>query len=140
MARLQLRVYRSPGYAETFLQIKGQDNQFAPRVAVIDTGAQITLLPMHLLETIEYRLTQRGNFTIDQAGIAKQSFEAIEAEITVYLEDLAGNRSPEFVVPAWFAQTDKSLIGFGGILEQAIFHLDMPHLSGYLEFPDPSPA
>lgn len=83
---------------------------------------------------LETQITERGSITIEQAGIAKQSFEASEAVITVFLEDIAGNRTEDFQILAWFSDTDKALIGFGGVLERAILHLDMPHLRGYLDF------
>lgn len=140
MAHLQLRVYINPGEAEIFLKIRKPNGDDETLTAIVDTGAQRALVPNSLLEDIAYRQLGDEPFTITQAGIANQHFEAIEAEIMVHLEDTLGNISPVFPITAWFANTDTAIIGFGGILERAIFHLDMPNLSGYLEFPDPSPA
>lgn len=140
MSRLELIVYQNPGQADIFLNIKTADGTFHRVTAIVDTGAEISLLPDILLPSIAYQLTEPAGYTIDQAGITRQSFYVQEAGITVFLEDIHSNRSSEFRIVAWFGNTDKIIIGFGGILERAIFHLDMPNLSGYLEFPDPSPA
>ena len=87
------------------------------------------------MSVLEYRLSARGSFTIEQAGIAEQSFEAVEAYVTIFLEDEAGGRTEELEIRVWFAGTRDALIGFDGILDRAILHLDMPELTGYLEFP-----
>ena len=78
------------------------------------------------------RLVGSRPLTIHQAGIANQSFEAVEANIVLYLEDLSGQRSPEFEARFWFANTDVRLIGFADILDRAILHVDMPAQSGWL--------
>lgn len=136
MARLQLRVYVHPGEAEIFLKIRKPNGDDETVTVMVDTGAQRALLPNSLLEDIAYQRLGDEPFTITQAGIANQHFQATEAEIMVHLEDAFGNVSPVFPVTVWFADTDTAIIGFGGILEQATFHLDMPALSGYLEFAD----
>jgi len=102
---------------------------------VVDTGAQTSLMPDELMPLVEYRLSERGRFVIEQAGIAAQSFDAIEAYVTIFLEDIAGTRSEEFEARVWFTDTIKFLIGFSGILDRAVLHLDMPNLIGYLDFP-----
>jgi hypothetical protein len=61
---------------------------------------------------------------IEQAGIARQAFQAIEAEVILRLEDLQGNTSPELTVRAWFADTDKIIIGFQDILDRATLYAD----------------
>lgn len=68
--------------------------------------------------------------------MSKQTFEAVEAVLVVLLEDQYGGRTREFEAPFWFAETDRYLLGFNGLLEHAILHIDMPKLTGYLEFPD----
>jgi predicted aspartyl protease len=136
MTRLNLRVSRNPGAADIFLRIKGIDAGYEWMSAIIDTGAETTLLPQTLMNSIEYRLTERGRAAVEQAGIAQQSFEVIEAIIKVSLEDLSGEQTAEFEALVWFSDTDEALLGMEGILDRAILHLDMPNLSGYLEFPD----
>ncbi len=133
MPRIQLRVYRDPGQVEVFLNIKRQGGGYEKRAAVVDTGAQVSLLPSLLMNVLAYRLTERGSFTIEQAGIATQSFEAIEAYITVFLEDIFGQRTADIEVRVWFAGTREVLLGFDGILDQAVLHVDMVNLTGYLE-------
>lgn len=135
MTRLQLRVYRDPGQAEAFLKIKQKDSGYYTCTVIVDTGAEVSLLPDDLMEELYYRLSERGSFEVTQAGIAKQVFVATEAYVTVYLEDMNGTRTAEFEILVWFTETINFLIGFGGILERAILHLDTSNLAGYLEFP-----
>jgi len=136
MPRIQLRVYRDPGQAEVFLNIKRKDSGYEKRAAIVDTGAQVSLLPSLLMNILAYRLSERGSFTIEQAGIATHSFGAIEAYITVFLEDMSGNRTDEFEVRVWFAGTREVLLGFDGVLDRAVLHVDMLNLTGYLELAD----
>ena len=136
MPRIQLRVYRDPGQAEVFLNIKRKDSGYEKRAAIVDTGAQVSLLPSLLMNILAYRLSERGSFTIEQAGIAPHSFGAIEAYITVFLEDMSGNRTDEFEVRVWFAGTREVLLGFDGVLDRAVLHVDMLNLTGYLELAD----
>lgn len=133
MAHIQLRIYRNPGQAEVFLNIKRRDNGYEKRAAIVDTGAQVSLLPSLLMNVLAYRLSDRGSFTIEQAGIAAQTFEAIEAYVTVFLEDESGSRTHEFEVRVWFAETREVLLGFDGVLDRAVLHVDMVNLTGYLE-------
>ena len=133
MARLQLLIYRDPGQVEVFLNIKRKDGGYDKRAAIVDTGAQVSLLPDFLMDDLELRPGERGAFTIEQAGIAKQAFQAQEAYVTVFLEDAAGQRTDDFEMRAWFADTSDPLLGFEGCLERAVLHVDMPNLTGYLE-------
>lgn len=134
MTRIQLRVYRDPGQADVFLNIKRKDGGYDKRAALVDTGAQVSLLPGFLMNILAFRPSERGAFTIEQAGIAKQTFQAVEAYIAVFLEDEAGNRTNEFEILVWLADASDILLGFDGVLESAVLHLDMPNLSGYIEF------
>ncbi|MBZ0316605.1 MAG: hypothetical protein K8L91_09315 [Anaerolineae bacterium] len=134
MTRITLRVYRDPGQADVFLNIKRKDGGYDKRAAIVDTGAEVSLLPSFLMNVLDFRPSERGAFTIEQAGIAKQTFQAVEAYITAFLEDEAGNRTNEFEILAWFADANNILLGFDGVLELAVLHLDMLNLSGYLEF------
>ena len=132
MARIQLRVYVHPGGAEVFINLKRKDANYERRVAVIDTGAEISLLPNELLEVVDFRPVERGVVIIDQAGIAKQAFTAREGSVTLFLEDQYGNRTEEFDARVWFADASVALIGFDDILERAILHIDMPNRSGWI--------
>lgn len=133
MTRIQLRVYRDPGQAEVFLNIKRKDGGYDKRAAIVDTGAQVSLLPSLLMSVLDFRPSERGAFNIEQAGIAKQTFQAVETYITVFLEDEAGNRTNDFEIRVWFADASDILLGFDGVLESAVLHLDMLNLSGYIE-------
>jgi hypothetical protein len=126
-------MYRNPGAAEVFVNYRQQDGSFDRITAVVDTGAEVSLFPITLLPLLDHRFTGRGRFTVEQAGMARQSFEAVEALVTVFLEDQFGARTIPFQAPIWFAATEEALVGFAGILDRAVLHLDMPRLNGYLE-------
>lgn len=134
MTRIQLRVYRNPGQAEVFVNIKRKDGGYYTQAGIVDTGAQTSLLPQALAEVVAYRLSERGSFMVEQAGIAQQAFQAVEAYVSLFLEDQAGARTEELEVRVWFARARHVLIGFDDILEHTVLHLDMPNLTGHLEF------
>lgn len=136
MTRVRLRIYRKPGRAEVFLHISRTDGGIIRLVALVDTGAEVTLLPQWILDFVPHAISGKGLFEVQQAGIARQVFSATEATIKIALEDEFGNRIPEFSATAWFADTEKALVGFQDGLDRAVLHLDMPALTGYLEFPD----
>jgi hypothetical protein len=136
MKRIELRIDKRRYRAETFVTLHRTDGEDERLLVIVDTGDQTSLLPRSLLTKIDHRLTERGAFIVEQAGSARQIFEAIEAVIKLSLEDGAGGDTGEFEAPVWFSDTDRLIIGFRGVLERAILHLDMPSLSGYLEFPD----
>jgi len=133
MAQIQLRVYQDPGQAEVFLNLKRKDGGYDKRAAIVDTDAQVSLLPSLLMNVLDYRIGEWGSLVVEQAGIAEQAFEAKEAFVTVFLEDVLGNRSEVFEIRVWFAGTREVLLGFDGILDRAVLHLDMPNLSGFLD-------
>jgi len=135
MTRIQLRVYRNPGQAEVFVNIKRKDGGYYTQAGIVDTGAQTSLLPQALADVLAYRLSERASFMVEQAGIAQQAFQAVEAYVSLFLEDQTGARTEEFEVRVWFARARSVLIGFDDILERAVLHLDMPNVTGHLEFP-----
>lgn len=133
MTRLQLRLYTDPGEAQIFCNLLRQDGNEEKISATIDTGAAVSLFPQELLDDIVYRTADQPNIMIGQAGIAQQSFTAIEAYITISLEDELGHITPPFEIVAWFAKTSKKLIGFAGILDRSVLHIDMPQQTGWLD-------
>jgi hypothetical protein len=139
MARIRLRIDRSWYLAETFIRLQLTDGAVEYVLAAVDTGAHTSLLPISLLAKVEHDMTEEEGVVLEQAGVAHQRFEAVEAVIKLSLEDEFGGATGEFEAPVWFAETDSPLVGFRGILERAVLHLDMPNLSGYLEFPDQHP-
>ncbi|MBC7871164.1 MAG: hypothetical protein H7Y09_10035 [Chitinophagaceae bacterium] len=132
MPRIQLRLYVQPGQAEVTLAIKAHNENYERITAVIDTGAAVSLFPDYLLKNLDYRLSER-RIIIEQAGIAGQAFEAVEAFVRVFLEDQSGSHTTEFEIRAWFADTDQPLLGFDGVLDRGILHIDMPNRDGWLE-------
>lgn len=135
MPRVQLQAYLDPGRAEVFLNIKTKDNGYERLVAVVDTGAQISLLPTRLLNILDYRIVGRGTIIAQQAGIARQQFTANIALVKLSLEDQYGVRSVELTVPILFAEdTDEVLIGFDGILDRAKLYIDiLDSRTGWIE-------
>jgi hypothetical protein len=136
MTRIQLRIYAEPGAAEVFVQMKCSDGTFEPLTATIDTGGELSLFPIRILDKVEHQIV-REKVVLEQAGIAKQEFEAIEAIVTVFLEDQFGAYSKEISIRAWFADTLVALIGFHGILDSAILHIDTLNTrTGWIELAD----
>lgn len=133
MPRLQLRLYVNPGGADVFMNIRLKDGNFQPMAAYVDTGAEVSLLPIEFMEKCAYRLVNDKPVTIDQAGIARQVFTATEATIKLFLEDYTGTRTGEFEARVWFADTDEVLLGFADILDHATLHIDMPQRAGWIE-------
>lgn len=131
MTRLQLRFYVHPGEAQIFCNLLRKDGKEEKITATIDTGAAICLFPTELLDVIVYGETTK--LKIDQAGIANQYFEAIQTLITISLEDEFGNMTNLFQIPAWFGATTISLIGFAGVLDRSVLHLDSIQQTGWLD-------
>jgi hypothetical protein len=123
MAKVHLQLNIEPFEVESFIQFKAKEGHFLPRVGFIDTGASVSLFPLDFLHKLEHKLVE-DNVEIVQAGISGQYFKAVEAEVILYLEDLQGNTSSERKVRAWFANTDKVIIGFQDILEHATLFID----------------
>lgn len=131
MTRIQLRLYVDPGAADVFVRLKRTDGNYVIAAPVIDTGAEVSLFPAAYLPGLAARVI--GTVEIEQAGIAHHRFSATEAMVTLYLEDLTGARTEEFEAPIWFADTSRVIIGFKGVLDRAVLHLDMPARGGWLE-------
>jgi hypothetical protein len=134
MTRVSLVVHPDPGHAETFLRFRQKNGTRVHVKAVIDTGSHATLLPATWEHELDIRNPRR--VTLERAGVPGLEFEATEATIMVRVEDKEGNSTAPFEITIWFAGTIETLTGFDGLLNRAILHLDMPNLSGYLEFPD----
>ena len=133
MTRLLLRIYVNPGEAHIFSNLLRKDGSQETTAATIDTGAAISLFPAELLELVAYRPIGDEKIIIDQAGIANQSFEAVEAFVTISLEDEFGHLTQPFEIPAWLADSAIPLLGFAGVLDRAILHIDMPQQVGWIE-------
>jgi hypothetical protein len=129
MPRIDLVLNYQPSVVEVFIAYKRTDGIFIPSLGILDTGAELSLFPIGWLKSAEHTIIQA--VSLGQAGIAKQAFDAVEAEIIVHLEDLR--------VRAWFAETDKIIIGFQDILDRAILHVDyLQSRTGYIELQDNS--
>jgi len=74
MPRIQLRIYVEPGQVDVFCQLKFKDGTYKRLTGIVDTGAAVSLFPNRFLTDVEYEPTEANRITIDQAGIAGQSF------------------------------------------------------------------
>lgn len=135
MPRLQLCIYIDPGSSEIFCNILCKDGSYERLTAIIDTGAEVSLFPDDLLDLVEY--DEQAKIIVQQAGISKQAFEATEGYVTITLEDQNGQITSPFKIPIWFTRTPKALIGFAGVLDRAVLHIDMPKREGWLEIDVP---
>jgi hypothetical protein len=134
MVRIILSLYQQPAKVEVYVRLKGKSGIFEPEVGIIDTGAEQSLFPLKFLETYEHHIINE-NLVIDQAGIAKQGFRAVEAVVRVYFEDRYGNKTDEMNVRAWFADTEEIIIGFQDVLDRATLHVDYRQSrTGWIEF------
>jgi hypothetical protein len=132
MMRIALSLLVQPYEIEATVTIKSAGAFVYRVVGIVDTGAQRCLFPLSLLDVIDHEAIE--DVTLEQAGIAKQAFNAKEATIFLKLEDRHGNISPELTVRAWFAETDRILIGFQDILDRATLHADfLQSRTGYIE-------
>jgi hypothetical protein len=108
---------------EIYVRFKTQLGSSKLTVGFIDTGATVSLFPLNFLNELEHTIIN-PSIEIEQAGIAGQVFNAVEAEVQLYCEDTQGNVSPELTVRAWFADTSKIIIGFQDILDRATLYAD----------------
>jgi hypothetical protein len=134
MSRINLLLSIMPYEVETYVRLKETDGEFLLIAGYVDTGADKSLFPIKLLETIEHTILN-SDIEIQQAGIAQQYFKAVEAKITLYFEDLQGNVSHKMEARAWFAETDDVLIGIQDVLEHATIFIDFRQTrTGWIEF------
>ena len=133
MTRLELQIFQQPAIARIVMNIKRWDGQDYLLEAEVDTGAQVSLLPIRLMDILNCQVIDESEIIIEQAGIAQQSFKAVEANIILSLEDLAGNQTPQFQARVWFADTSAVLLGFADILDRAVLHIDMPQRLGWID-------
>jgi hypothetical protein len=125
MPRLQLRVYVDPGEAEIFVNVRLRDGSYYRMVAVVDSGAEVSMLPAYLQQTALYDVVGDGDIVVEQAGIARHFFSATQATVRLFLEDEFGTETNEFEAHVWFSDTTVFLLGFKDILDRAILHIDM---------------
>lgn len=123
MTKINLILSTRPCEVEVGVSFKGLDGGFELNYGMIDTGAELSLFPEKWLSTAEHTIIKH-DVILEQAGIAKQGFTAIEAEITLLLEDGLGNQSQSLQVRAWFAETTRVIVGFQDILDRAEIYID----------------
>jgi hypothetical protein len=134
MARINLLLSTLPYEIEAYIRLKESNGNFELKKGYIDTGAEKSLFPLELLKYLEHKILDTG-VEVGQAGIARQYFHAVEAEITLYFEDAQGNMSSVMRVRAWFADTEELIIGFQDILEHATLFVDFRQTrTAWIEF------
>ncbi len=133
MTRIQLQIDVDPAGAEVYGNLRRKEGEHERVLAFVDTGAETSLFPTYFMSFLDYRLDEISQIVIDQAGVAEQAFIATRAYVWIFLEDASGKVTSEFEVPVWFAQSDEILLGFEGILDRAILHIDMPQRLGWIE-------
>jgi hypothetical protein len=135
MPQINLRVYIDPGRAEIFCNALRLDGGYETFVAVVDTGAEVSLLPNDLKNVLDFQIWENADIELEQAGLARQIFRATRANITLFFEDTQGNKTIPALIPVWFADTRQPLIGFAGVLDKAILQIDMLQNAGWLYQP-----
>jgi hypothetical protein len=133
MSRIQLILYTVPGQLDVYCRLKLRNGNYERLTATIDTGAAVSLFPIELLDSVEHSPAETRSVTINQAGIQRQVFNAVEALVSIVLEDFEGNITQPFQIPAWFADTEEMLLGFAGVLDRSVLHVDMPQQTGWIE-------
>jgi hypothetical protein len=90
MARVQLQIYVDPGELDVIISITRKDGGEYRMTAIVDTGAEYSLFPIRLLDQFQHRIVDTGELDVEQAGIARQAFKAIVADVDLFLEDANG--------------------------------------------------
>jgi len=135
MTRISLLISKDPVQAEVYVNFQQTDGSAHKRPAIIDTGAEISLFPLDLLSFIAFDAHSRQEIILEQAGVVGQKFTAIEVQTHIVLEDSQGNITKSIPIRAWFADTDRWILGMTDALARGILHIDMPALSSYIEIP-----
>jgi hypothetical protein len=136
MTRIELYIEPDPITAYITLGLKRRDGSFEYIVAIVDIGAEVTTIPSRLMMFLDYQVSERGEVIVEQAGIAEHRFGVLEVKAEAFLEDNHKAATQPFQTKIWFANTRLALLGVEQMLDRAILCIDMPNLTGYLEFPD----
>jgi hypothetical protein len=123
--------------AEIYAQVEAETEYIVHILATVDTGAQISLLPLAVAERIYPSVEALPLVEIEQAGLTNHYFLAREGLIRIRFEDATGAITGAMDALCWFTDTDKPLIGFDGILDRATLYLEMRQTrTGWMEFND----
>lgn len=133
MTRVSLRVTQDPPQAEVMLRCLRFDGNWEFITAVVDTGAEVSLLPSQWRDIIAHDRAETIPMRVERGGRDDVVYDTLEAKVTAYIEDEQGNQSEPFLMTVWFAPTNATLLGMTGALDRAVLHLDMPTLTGYIE-------
>ncbi|MDZ4763629.1 MAG: hypothetical protein SGI73_03690 [Chloroflexota bacterium] len=91
LTRIELQLCIDPGSAEIVVNPLRVTGGYEVFTALIDTGAKTSLLPESIRTRLQHRVT--GTIKVEQANIAQQSFQAVEAVIQVTLEDTVAGQT-----------------------------------------------
>lgn len=131
MSRIALQIQQNPPEVEIVCNLLRRDGGHEKVVAFIDTGAEVSLLPLYLMDVIDVH--QPADVVLQQGGIGALTIEAVQATINIAFEDSSGNVTSFRKAQVWFADTEVALIGFESILDQGVLHIDMPARDGWLQ-------
>jgi len=148
MKRVQLDIVRGPhpasvdaGHAVDTsrlfvdLSLAAENGWTSFQALVVDTGAAVSLLPRRLWEHATF--TTRGRAKI--GGLTRRPeclIDATLAEVDCLISDGAVVIGP-LRTPAYLADSDEvaSLLGFAGILDRLVLHVDAAGKNAHLEAP-----
>jgi hypothetical protein len=74
VTHLRLLIYTDPGEVQIFCNLIRKDGGQEKLTATVDTGAEISLFPLELLDILEYRLGTRGQITVDRLQRLKSTY------------------------------------------------------------------
>ena len=131
MKRIALRIQQNPPEVEIVCNLFRRDGGHEKLIAFIDTGAEVSLFPLYLMDVIEAH--RPVDVVLQQGGIGALTIEAVQATVAIAFEDSQGNVTSFREVQVWFADTEVALIGFENVLDQGVLHIDMPALDGWLQ-------
>ena len=142
--RLALRILERPDADDPFLprirlllwvSFLTWDGTFSlPELAIIDTGAPLSLIPHDVWQGIRY-LKVRNDVIQGIVPHSECDLDVIDGVINCVLQDDLGRSSEVVTIRAHLAPTDDVplLLGFGGLLDQANLYFSLPQSQAYLE-------
>jgi hypothetical protein len=131
MKRIALRIQQNPPEVEIVCNLLRRDSGHEKLIAFMDTGAEVSLFPLYLMDVI--KVYQPTDVILQQGGIGALTIEAVQATVAIAFEDSDGNVTSFREVQVWFADTEVALIGFEGVLDQGVLHIDIPAQNGWLQ-------
>lgn len=131
MTRIHLHIQLAPPEVEIACNLVRKDGGHEKVFAFLDTGAEVSLFPRYLMDIAE--IEDPVEIVLEQGGLGTITIPAIQAVVQLAFEDASGHVTTFQRTLVSFADTAVALIGFDGVLDRAVLHIDMPQQSGWLE-------